>query len=223
MEALAPELADLLRAGAADDLGICCRPSQVTKLYPALREAERLGYVRFLDIERPWITDSGRAAIGAPPQLDADYAKLTELCRRRKSLVPARKDDPRTDFDYRSYKAMGYVCTLAVRQPDAREKPATLRVGRTLQSDPQFLGPRNAIILPESEGTRFALAVMPKWLIERAGFSTWPMALPDDEPWTEDERATWDRLRQVCHSVNSRIRTGGRRSPTAKLHYGEFA
>jgi hypothetical protein len=220
---ISPEMADLLRAGAAHDLGIVCRPGQVQKLWPLLREAERAKLIVFLDLERPIITDMGRRAIGAPSHADADRARLVALCGR-KPLQPRRNEDPRTDFDYRSYRSMGYVCTLVVRQPDGRASQPTVRVGKALGSDPQFLGPRNAIILPECEGTPFVLALMPKWLLDRAGFPTCPFPLDDeDASWSADDRAVWDRLRQVCMSVNIRIRRGGNRQPTGKLAYGEYA
>lgn len=222
MTTLAPEMADMLRAGAEHDLGIVCRPGQVQKLWPLIREAERAGWIRLLDAEKPWLTDAGRKAIGAPSQSEADYARLVKLCSRRKPLTPKPAEDPRTDFDYRSYRSMGYACVLAVRQPDARENPSTIRVGRSLRGDPQFLGPKNAIILPESEGP-FVLALMPKWLITKTMLPTHPIALSEDEPWTDEERALWTRLRDVCLSVNTRIRRGGTRQPTGKLHYGEYA
>ncbi len=220
---VSPEVATLLRAGAADQNGIICRPDQVVKNWGSLREAERLGYLRWLDITRPWVTDEGRAAIGAPSQADADRAKLVLLCMgARKPLVPAKRDDPRTDFDYRSYKACGYACTLLVKQPDARENPETLRVGRTLTSEPRFLGPRNSIVQPESEG-RFVLAVMPEWLIKRAELSTYPFPIDRLDPaFTDDECLIWERLRNVCVAVNSRIRNAGKSGP-AKYRFGESA
>lgn len=224
METLSPEMVDMLRAGAAHDLGVICRPGQVQKLWPLLSQAEKLKLIVFLDMERPIITDMGRRAIGAPSQAQADHARLVALCTRRKPLQPRPDADPRTDFDYRSYQSMGFVCTLVVRQPDARYKPTTVRVGRSLTSDPQFLGPRNSIRLPECEGTPFVLAVMPKWLLDRAQFPTCPFPLDeDDASWSADDRATWDRLRQVCMSVNIRIRRGGNRPSAGRLHYGEFA
>lgn len=217
---LSDEMVELLRAGAADHLGIVCRPGQVEKNWAVLREAERLGYLRFLDMTQPWITDAGRAAIGAPSQAEAARAKLVEICSRRPRLIPDKRRDPRTDFDYRSYRAMNYVCTLVVKQPDHRENPLTVRVGRTLTSDPQFLGPNNSIVQPESD-PRFLLAVMPDWLLKRADFSTYPMPLDENE-WSESDRATWDRLRMVCYSINARIRTAGRRQPQ-KYRFGESA
>lgn len=221
---LAPELVDLLRAGAAHDIGIICLPGQVQKHWATLREAERLKLIFFQDIEHPVITDMGRRAIGAPSQVDADYARLKALCGGRKRLTPRPDADPRTDFDYRSYKACGYVCTLVVRQRDDRYNPTTIRVGKTLTSDPQFLGPKNSQVLPECADTPFVLALMPKWLFDRTGFSAYPLALDeDDAAWTDADRATWTRLRDVCFSVNSRIRNSGRRTPTAKLAYGQYA
>jgi hypothetical protein len=220
---LSPETVELLRRGVTEGHGLVCRPGEVRKLFPLLREAERLDYLRFLDVERPWITPAGRAAIGAPTEAEADHAKLVLLCGgARKPLVPAKRDDPRTDFDYRSYRSIGYVCVLVVKQADHRENPTTLRVGRTLSSEPQFLGPKNSILLPESEG-RFSLALMPAWLVKRAGLSTYPLHLDEDDPaWTEQERETWSRLRQVCYSVNSRIRNSNRR-PKQNLRFGETA
>ncbi|MET4197247.1 hypothetical protein ABIB96_001235 [Bradyrhizobium sp. LA3.X] len=220
---LGPEVLELLRAGAAHDNGICCRPGQVQKLWPVIREAERAGYVRLLDVEKPWVTDAGRKAIGAPSQTEADYARLRKLCRRRRKPLPRPADDPRTDFDYRSYRSLNYVCVLLVKQQDDRYAPSTIRVGRTLTSDPQFLGPKNSIILPESEG-RFVLALMPHWLISKAMLPSYPLALDDtDSAWSDDERALYDRLRNVCISVNTRIRRGGSRQPAPHLHFGEYA
>jgi hypothetical protein len=220
---LTPEMVEMLRTAAEHQLGTVCRPGQVQKLWPLLSEAARLKLVVFLDVEHPMITDMGRRAIGAPSQAQASHDRLVELCRRNKS-PPRRDADPRTDFDYRSYKSMGYVCTLVVRQPDARHKPATVRVGRTLGSDPQFLGPRNSIVLPECEGTPFVLAVIPKWLLNVALFSTCPFALDeDDASWSDDDRATWDRLRSLCMSVNTRIRRGSSQPTTTRRAYGETA
>lgn len=219
---LAPEMVEMLRAGAEHDLGTICRPGQVQKLWPLLSEAARLKLVVFLDMERPMITDMGRRAIGAPSQAEASHARLVELCRRCKPLQPRPDADPRTDFDYRSYKSMNYACVLAVKQPDARVAPATIRVGRSLNSEPQFLGQKNAIVLAESQDP-FVLAVMPKWLITRTLLPTCPFALPEEEPWSDAERELWNRLREVCMSVNTRIRRGGSRQSTGKLHYGEYA
>lgn len=219
---LTPEMADLLRAGAADHLGIVCSPGQVQKNWKLLRELQAMGLVRFPSIEQPWITDAGRAAVGAPSQAQVDRARFIEMCGRRKRLVPEKSRDPRTDFDYRSYRAMNYVCTLVMKQPDLREEPTSLRVGRSLTSDPQFLGSKNSVILPESEG-RFVLALMPHWLISRAGLSTYPLPLDETDPsFTEDERKLWDRLRMVCYSVNARIRAAGRKK-TERFRWGESA
>jgi len=220
-EPLSSEAVDLLRAGAADHLGYCCRPSQVSKLYPAIKEAERAGYLRWIG-EYPWITEAGRSAIGAPSQAQADRAKLIEICSRRKRLVPDRHTDPRTDFDYRSYHSMNYACTLLMRQPDDRENPPTIRVGRTLTSDKQFLGPKNSIVMQESEG-RFVLAVMPAWLIRKAMLPTYPLPFDETDPeFSEAERALWDRLRMICISINSRIRNANRRQPQ-RYRFGESA
>lgn len=226
-----PEMAALLRAGAADYLGLVCRPGQVQKNWSTLREAERLGFLRFIDIERPWITDAGRAAIGVPSEADADRARLREMFCKRQPLDPVKRKDPRTDFDYRSYRAMRWVCTLVIRQPDRRFSPRTLRVGRTSTSDPQFLGDRNSNIQPESEGP-FILTLVPGWMtrpIVKLGvtspsiFSTYPMALDETDPnFTDEERAIWDRLRNVCFSINSRIRNAGRRFQ-GRRRFGEFA
>lgn len=221
-DTLSPEAVAILRAGAADYLGYCCSPGRVVKNFAAISEAEKRGYIRFLG-ERPWITDAGRRAIGAPTEAQADYARRVALLRsyKRPRLKPEKREDPRTDFDYRSYKACGYVCTLVMKQPDGRYNPLTVRVGKTLTSDPQFLGANNSIVL-EAHG-RFLLAVMPDWLIKRAGFSTYPLALdPDDSEFTDAERETWERLRMTAYSVNARIRSAGRRQ-VEKLRFGENA
>jgi hypothetical protein len=213
-------MVELLRAGADHGIGICCRPGQVRKLWPLISEAERYGWIR-LHGENPWITDAGRKAIGAPSQAEVDHAKLLELCKRRKPVLRA-SEDPRTDFDYRSYQANDFACVLVVKQPDARVNPTTIRVGRDLTSAPQFLGPKNSIVQPESEG-RFVLAVMPRWIVTKALLPTYPFALSEDEPWTDEECAIWERLRNICVSVNTRIRRGGSQPAATKLIYGETA
>jgi hypothetical protein len=226
-----PAMAELLRAGAADARGLCCSPGRVEKNFATLHECEKLGFIRFLDIERPWITDKGRAAIGEPSGAEASLARLRAFSRERRRLEPEKRADPRTDFDYRAYKSMNWVCTLAIRQPDPREKPQTIRVGKSLHSEAQYLGGKNSIVQPESEG-RFVLTLVPNWMtrpITKLGrlapaiFSSYPLALdPDDPDFTEEERALWDRLRNVCFSVNSRIRNAGRR-PHEKRRFGEYA
>lgn len=225
-----PEMADLLRAGAADTIGWICRPSEVVKHYPVLREAERLDYLRWVG-GQPWITDAGRAAIGEPSQAQADRARLIELCSRRKRLVPDKRQDPRTDFDYRAWKSSDWCCTLVIKQPDNRAEQRTTRVGRTLNGDPQFLGDRNSQIQPESTG-RLILTLVPGWMTRgrwsKSGyvmpiFSTYPRPLDELDPeFSHEERQTWSRLQQVCHSINSRIRNSGRRT-LQKFRYGEGA
>ncbi len=228
-----PEMAELLRAGVADGNGLLCRPGQVKKNYAALRECERLGLLRFIDIERPWITDAGRAAIGEPNEMQADRARrIAEFGRRKPPLVPAKRADPRTDFDYRAWKTSDWRCTLVVKQPDNRPAGRTTRVGRTLDGDAQYLGDRNSQIQPESTG-RFVLTLVPGWMTRarwsKGGvyvmpiFSTYPRPLDEFDPaFTDDERTTWDRLRQVCMSINSRIRNAGRKQRET-FRYGESA
>jgi hypothetical protein len=121
---LAPEMTEVLRAGAEHSHGFCCMPGQVRKLWPLLREAEKLGFIRIISSERPWITPKGREAIGAPSESEASRLRLIALCGGRKVLEPRRAEDPRTDFDYRSFKSMGWVCTVVVRQPDQRDEAA---------------------------------------------------------------------------------------------------
>jgi hypothetical protein len=224
IDELTPEMAELLRAGANHNHGLICIPGQVQKHWKILRQAERLGYLRFLDIERPWITEAGRAAIGEPTEMESDYRRRVELfssLNKRKPLIPTPAKDPRTDFDYRSYKSCGYVCVLAVKLPDDRPNARTIKVGRPGSSEHHFFGSGNSIIQPESEG-RFVLAVMPDWLQRRLKFLTYPLALPDDGDWTDDERAIWERLTRVCISINSRIQNAGRKVHESR-RYGETA
>jgi hypothetical protein len=221
---LSPELVELLWAGADHKFGFCCLPGQVQKNWKLLREAERLKFVRFIGITQPWITEEGRAAIGAPAEGEKDRAEFRQMCAdyaKRKVLDPVKRDDPRTDFDYRTYKTMRYVCALVFRQEDNRAVKQTVRVGKTPTSDPQFLGPRNSIIQPEST-ERFVLTLVPDWMtrpIKKFGefkpaiFTTYPLPLDESDPaFTDEERATWARLSRVCFSINSRIRRSGRRS-----------
>jgi hypothetical protein len=222
--ALSPELVELLWVGAYHKFGFCCLPGQVRKNFKLLHEAERLGYIRFIGITQPWITEAGRAAIGAPPEGEKQRAEFRQLCAeyaKRKALNPVKRDDPRTDFDYRSWKTMGWRCTLVFRQQDDRAVKQTVRVGRMPNSDPQFLGARNSNIQPEST-ERFVLAIVPDWMtrpirkfgeFKPAPFSTYPLPLDETDPaFTDEDRETWARLSRVCFSINSRIRRAGRRS-----------
>lgn len=221
---LTPEMAELLYAGANHQLGLCCIPGRVQKNWQILKRLERLGFIRFITLEQPWITESGRVAIGAPSEMEADRRRRIALLatyNRRKPLIPTPQKDPRTDFDYRSYRSCGYVCVLAVKLPDERPDARTIKVGRPGSSDHHYFGNGNSIVQQESEG-RFILAVMPGWLQRRWSFLTYPLALPDDGGWSDAERASWERLSRVCNSINSRIRNSGRRS-RQNLHYGETA
>lgn len=216
---LSPAAVELLRAGAADNLGYCCSPGSVVKNWPAISEAKKRGYLRFLG-EHPWITDKGRKAIGAPTETEAGRLRAIATFNIKPRLIPAKRNDPRTDFDYRSYRAQRLVCTLVIKQPDPRHNPQTVRVGRTLTSPAQHLGPRNSNIQPESEG-RFVLTLVPDWMTRAMWkdgnyvapiFSANPFPLDETDPdFTDEERATWNRLRRVCQSINSRIRSAGRR------------
>lgn len=231
---LSPELIELLWAGADHKYGFCCMPGQVRKNWALLHEAERLGFVRFIGITQPWITETGRAAIGAPAEGEKQRIEFRQLCAdyaKRKALNPVKRDDPRTDFDYRTYKTMRYVCTLVFRQADNRAVKQTVRVGRMPDSEPQFLGPRNSIIQPEST-ERFVLAIVPDWMtrpIKRFGefkpapFSTYPLPLDETDPaFTDEDRKTWARLSSVCFSINSRIRRAGH-STRERGAFGEYA
>jgi hypothetical protein len=220
---LTPEMAELLRAGARNSHGFICTPGSIQKHWKPLRELERLGYMRFLGFN-PWITEQGRAVIGEPTEMEADYrrrvALFAELTKRR-ALVPRPDKDPRTDFDYRSFKSCGYVCVLAVRLPDERPEAHTIKVGRPGSKEHHYFGQGNSIIQQESEG-RFLLAVMPGWLQRRWEFLTHPMALPDDGDFTDEEKIIWRRLTQICISINSRIRNAGR-AIRENRPYGETA
>lgn len=220
---LSPELVALLWAGADHKFGFCCMPGQVQKNFPLIRQGERLGFVRFVGMQ-PWITEAGRAAIGAPPEGEKQRAEFRQMCAdfaKRKPLDPVKRDDPRTDFDYRSWKTMGWRCTLVFRQEDSRAVKKTVRVGRMPNSDPQFLGPRNSNIQPESTA-RFVLTLVPDWMtrpirkdgeFKPAPFTTYPLPLDETDPaFTDAEREAWSRLSGVCFSINSRIRRAGVRS-----------
>lgn len=218
---LTPEMVELLRSGASHVHGMICVRGQVQKNWKHLRELERLGFLRFLgSLDNPWITEAGRAAIGAPSEMEASHARLVAICAAaRKPLTPAKRNDPRTDFDYRSYKTMGCVCVLAKRAPDYRTNPNTVRI--VANGTIQGFGPGNSIIMPESEGP-FVLAVIPDWLQRRLKLPTIGFALPEDEEWSDDERALWERLRNVCRSINTRIRNAGR-GQHERRRYGETA
>jgi hypothetical protein len=220
---LSPELVELLWAGADHKFGFCCLPGQVQKNWGLIREAQRLGFMRLVGMQ-PWLTEAGRGAIGAPPEGEKQRVEFRQMCERlakRKALEPVKRNDPRTDFDYRSWKTMGWRCTLVFRQQDNRAVKKTVRVGRMPTSEAQFLGPRNSTIQPEST-ERFVLTLVPDWMtrpikkfgeFKLAPFTTYPLPLDEFDPaFTADDRETWDRLRNVCFSINSRIRRAGIRS-----------
>lgn len=214
LDHLTPEMSALLWRGARDNYGYICRPSEVREFHPTLSAAERLGYLRFIDVTRPWITAEGRRAIGAPTEIESDREKWRRACAvnvERRPPDPKKRDDPRSDFDYRSYHSMKYVCVLAVRLPGARNNPQSVKVGRVTGGDPVFLSDNNSILMPESEG-RFVLALIPEWLQERTRLPMWAAPLREDEAWTAGERETWTRLAGVCSTINARIRRAGQRA-----------
>jgi hypothetical protein len=233
---LSPELVELLWVGADHKYGLCCMPGQVRKNWALLHEGERLGFIRFLvgNIRNPWITDAGRTAIGAPPEGEKQRVELRQICAdyaKRRALDPVKRNDPRTDFDYRSWKTMGWRCTLVFRQRDDRAVKRSVRVGKTPTSEPQFLGAKNSTIQPEST-ERFVLAVVPDWMtrpikkygeFKPAPFTTYPLPLDEtDTSFTDEERETWRRLSGVCFSVNSRIRRAGQ-NRRERGAFGEYA
>lgn len=216
---LSPELAKLLRAGIADRYGFVCPPGQVEKNMAHLCDGERSGLLRFVNLTHPRITDKGRAAIGAQSEAEEMRAETQAICAeilKTMRLDPEKRRDPRTDFDYRSWNSMGWVCTLVFRQPDHRDVKPTVRVSRTPNGDPQFLGSRNSVIQPEST-EKFVLAVVPEWMTgiikKKDGstalpiFSTYLLPIDETDPaFTDEDREEWRRLTAVCYSINSRIR-----------------
>ena len=217
---LPPEMIEMLWEGARDKLGIICRPGLVREKWLLLRHAEKLGFVRFLSVDVPWITAKGREAIGAPSEFEYDTDALRELSKRR-PLKPSAKSDPRSDALYQVWKMEKKVCVLLVRQEDFRDNPGTVRVTNVGSKDPQYLSDKNSTIMEESEG-RFVLAVVPAWLRKVAKMSAFPLPLPDGDEWTDEERALWGRMSDVCFSINSRIRNSGRRKKPY-LRFGETA
>lgn len=214
----------LLEAGAKHLNGLCCTPGQVRKNWKDLTELKRAGFINWLTAEQPWITKDGREAIGAPNECQATIDLLRPTMSNRAPLAPPRDADPRTDLDYRSYQSMGWVCALVIRQPDYRTEAATIRVGSSLSSEPQFLGAGNSIVQPESEG-RFVLTLVPAWMVRKNIFSGHPFSLDEYDPaFTAEERELWDRLRNICFSINTRINRGSGKAMTARsMAYGATA
>jgi hypothetical protein len=152
-------------------------------------------------------------------EYDAALERVKAASRQIAAERNARKPDPRSILDYRAWRTMRMVCILVVKH---RDKPASFEVSRAGSWPHIYLPIRKTIVQPEST-SEFIVAVIPK------AFLTWLASQPDapkgvdqllgvtpdlEGEWTDAQRETWSALRRLRLSINSKIYTANRRSPS---------
>lgn len=227
---LSPKALELLEAGCAHPAG---RPNQLrsdnVKFCRELKELEDRGFMRRVGLD-PWITDEGRAAIGAPSEREVSralFAKQFPWCVRRPGAVPApiQKFHGRSVLEYQNLRTMRAFCVPVFRH--AIE--GTVRMSRDGGPAPHVRLPQDKFDeCPESRGDLLLICVsrsLAKWVQERQNVNLFgdPPPLSDQVEWTQTDRDNWALLCAKANSINIRIRdpfTDTRRRSRA---YGESA
>jgi hypothetical protein len=123
----------------------------------------------------------------------------------------ARTPDPRSSSDYRAWKTMKMVCVLLVKHQD---KAASIECSKDGASRPRiFIPNKKHILLPESDG-EFVLMLLPKWLAQKAELMGVTAGLSPDRTWTSAEVDQWRSLSSLRLSVNTKIHSANRRTPS---------
>ncbi|SHJ72127.1 hypothetical protein SAMN05444159_1316 [Bradyrhizobium lablabi] len=132
---------------------------------------------------------------------DAAAARALDAASEASAAHNARKVDPRSVLDYRGYQTMRMVCVLLVRHHD---KPASIECSRDGTVARIYLPNSKMIAQPESSAD-FLLCVIPKWLAQKAELMGVTPDLAGD--WSEEQRETWNRLKDARFSINRKIQS----------------
>lgn len=109
---------------------------------------------------------------------------------------------------YRLWNTMGMVCVLVVKH---RDKPASIEISRDGSYYPHTYLPTSKMIVQPESVDQFVLAVVPKWLAQRAELMGITLPLSPARPWTDEQRAAWERLGRLRSSINTRIYSARKR------------
>lgn len=225
---LSPIALMLLDAGARHPHG---RPNQLRReddLYAReLEELRERGLMRWVGID-PMITEEGRDAVGADPQLgDARWSEWNaERIRAKNATKPVERvsvtrlasEDPITDMNYRILRTMKMAAVVFVRMsPDltANGKVFASRDGSL--SKKFYFDPGKMIEQPETRDN-LVLALLSRgtcrWITDTfAGTNMFGCTQPlVGDQWTERDLKTWASLDRRAGSINVRIANGGNRT-----------
>jgi hypothetical protein len=142
----------------------------------------------------------------SPEDRRAEYAaageRAMEAARDAAAEHKARKPDPRSIHDYRGYHTIGLVCVLVVKH---RDKPASIECSRDGSAYPHIYLPTSKSIMQPETTDDFALICVPKWLAQKAELVGVTLPLSAARPWTDEQRKTWERLKQIHSTINTNI------------------
>lgn len=144
-------------------------------------------------------------------RMDAVDGAMRKTVEEMNAAEKARKPDPRSDLEYRSYR--GLVAVIVVKHFD---RVNTVQVSRDGDAKGQHAFPRTAWldVQPESAGP-FILALVSKrnlaWVLDKQGVNLAGVVPDLVGDWSDEDRKTWRRLKQAANHINVRIRTAGKR------------
>lgn len=220
---LSDEAIALLKAAAHAPYGRICYPGQIKDHWPALREAEALGYV-FWNGMQPEIREAGRVAVGGPSEPEANRLRLATA---RAEMRPAdnihpiaaarRKPAPEPDSK---------TCLLCDIRGQARDKSIQIwSHGKQRAVDV----PRSLIEVLNPDHGHWAAIVMPRWKAREQGLYGIPANTAAADPKTEmvdrAERAIAELSIRNWLSEQKRQQRQRDRKPRQRVYfaYGDMA
>jgi hypothetical protein len=136
----------------------------------------------------------------------AEYAtaldRIMDAQREESAAHRAREPDRRSIHDYRAYLTTGLVCALVVKHGN---KPASFECSRDGGTYARFYLPLSRIVAQPETTDDFLLVCLPKWLAQKAELVGVTLPLSSARPWTDQQRAGWDRLARLRSIINTKI------------------
>jgi hypothetical protein len=169
-------------------------------------------------------TDALPHVFSLPPEerrkVYADAAdRAMEAAHEAAAEHKARKIDPRSIHDYRAWHTMRMVCVLVVKH---RDRAASIEVSRDGGAFPHIYLPTSKMIRQPESTEDFVLAVIPKWLAQKAELQGVAPELCAGRPWTDEQRAAWKSLSNTRLSINTKIYFAKKR-PSSSISRGNAA
>jgi hypothetical protein len=150
---------------------------------------------------------------------DEAAERAMEAVREMAAEHKARKIDPRSIHDYRAWHTMRMVCILVVKH---RDKAASVEVLRDGGAFPHIYLPTSKMIRQPECTEDFVLAVIPKWLAQKAELQGVAPELCAERPWTDEQRAAWKSLSVARLNINTKIYFAKKR-PHSLISRGDAA